>query len=186
MFMDELSANLALRTAIRGAIENDLPVYAECGGLMYLSQCIRWGEKSAEMVGVLPCEVEMTSKPQGHGYVIAQVERENPFFAPGTILRGHEFHNSRLVEVRRTSPLEANRLNGIDPRKDESRRIWCDAYTAYQLLRGKGLGNNRDGIIYRNVLAAYTHLHKGGAPDWAKGLVRKAEGYRESRQRVKL
>ena len=51
---------------------------------MYLSQRIVWGEKSAEMVGALPCEIEMTGKPQGHGYVVAQVENENPFFAPGT------------------------------------------------------------------------------------------------------
>ena len=162
MFMDELSANVALRKEIREAIENDLPVYAECGGLMYLSQRIGWGEKSAEMVGVLPCEVEMTGKPQGHGYVIAQVENENPFFAPGTVLRGHEFHNSRIVY---NTPLGS---------------------TAYLLSRGHGLGDGRDGIIYRNVLASYMHLHSGGAPDWARGLVHRAQRYREACQRVTL
>jgi len=173
MFMDELSANTALRAAIRAAIENDLPVYAECGGLMYLSQRIVWGDKSAKMVGALPCEVEMTVKPQGHGYVVAQVEAENPFFAPGTLLRGHEFHNSRIVEVRHTLfGEEHDHSNG--------------ALTAYHLSRGNGLGNSRDGIIYRNVLASYTHLHSGGAPDWAKGLVHSARLYRESHQEVKF
>ena len=162
MFMDELSANASLRADVRQAIENNLPVYAECGGLMYLSERIRWGEKSAEMVGALPCVVEMTAKPQGHGYVIAKVETKNPFFSPGTVLRGHEFHNSRLVEARRNSLL-----------------------TTYQLSRGNGIGGSRDGIIYRNVLAAYTHLHSGGAPDWAPGLVYRAREYRESRQGVK-
>jgi cobyrinic acid a,c-diamide synthase len=166
MFMDELSANTDLRMVIRGAIENDLPVYAECGGLMYLSQRIVWGEKSAEMVGVLPCEVEMTGKPQGHGYVIAEVENKNPFFPPGTVLRGHEFHNSRLV---------AMSLNGSKN----------PLSTAYHLSRGNGLENGRDGIIYRNVLASYTHLHSGGAPDWAAGLVRRAMEYQETRQGVK-
>jgi cobyrinic acid a,c-diamide synthase len=166
MFMEELSANSALRVTIRGAIENKLPVYAECGGLMYLSQRIRWGEKSAEMVGALPCEVEMTGKPQGHGYVFAQVENENPFFVPGTVLRGHEFHNSRLVALS---------TNGSKPALT----------TAYKLSRGNGVGERRDGIIYRNVLASYTHLHCGGAPDWATGLVRRAREYRESRQGVK-
>ena len=162
MFMDELSANVVLRAAMRDAVENDLPVYAECGGLMYLSQRIVWGEKSAEMVGVLPCDVEMTAKPQGHGYVIARVENENPFFAPGTVLRGHEFHNSRIVC---NMPL---------------------GNTAYRLSRGHGLGDDRDGIIYRNVLASYVHLHSGGAPDWARGLVHRAQRYREACQRVTL
>jgi cobyrinic acid a,c-diamide synthase len=181
IFMDQLSANTALRTGIRAAIEENLPVYAECGGLMYLSQRIVWGERSAEMVGALPVEIEMTGKPQGHGYVIAQVENENPFFPPGTVLRGHEFHNSRVVEVRRTF------FNGGDSRRDQSRLRGlasegrCDALTVYHLSRGKGLGNNRDGILYRNVLASYTHLHSGGAPDWARGLVHRAQLYRESR-----
>jgi cobyrinic acid a,c-diamide synthase len=166
MFMEELSANVALRTAIREAIENNLPVYAECGGLMYLSQRIVWGERSAEMIGAIPCEIEMTGKPQGHGYVIAEVDSENPFFAPSTVLRGHEFHNSRLITVS---------LNGSKN----------SLTTAYHLSRGNGLGNSRDGILYRNVLASYTHLHSGGAADWAAGLVRRAQLYRESRQGVK-
>jgi len=162
MFMEELSANVTLRVTIREAIENDLPVYAECGGLMYLSQRIRWGEKSAKMVGALPCDVEMTDKPQGHGYVIAEVDSENPFFTPGTALRGHEFHNSRLISVSANDSL----------------------ITTYQLQRGNGIGERRDGIIYRNVLAAYTHLHSGGAPNWAVGLVHKAQEYQATYQGV--
>ncbi|MFZ5911992.1 MAG: cobyrinate a,c-diamide synthase [Chloroflexota bacterium] len=162
MFMDELSANISLRRAIYEAIENDLPVYAECGGLMYLSRRIVWGEKSAEMVGALPCEIEMTAKPQGHGYVVAHVENENPFFAPGAVLRGHEFHNSRLITV------SAKEL----------------PITSYRLTRGNGLGNGRDGLLYRNVLASYTHLHSGGAPAWANGLVHSAQMYRASRRQV--
>jgi cobyrinic acid a,c-diamide synthase len=166
MFMEELSANVELHVTIKEAIEHDLPVYAECGGLMYLSKRIRWGEKSAEMVGVLSCEVEMTGKPQGHGYVIAEVDSENPFFASGTVLLGHEFHNSRLVTLSE---------NGSKPTLS----------TAYKLSRGNGIRENRDGIIYRNVLASYTHLHIGGAPDWATGLVHRAREYRESRQGVR-
>lgn len=163
MFMDELSSNTPLRTAIRAAVENDLPVYAECGGLMYLSQRIVWGEKSAEMVGALPCEIEMAGKPQGHGYVIARVENENPFFDPGTVMHGHEFHNSRLIKTSSDS-----------------------VKTTYRLTRGKGLGDGRDGVTYRNVLASYTHLHPGGAPEWAIGLVRKVKEFRESRQQVRF
>jgi len=147
MFMEALSANVALRRSVREAAEAGLTIYAECGGLMYLSRRITWGERSAEMAGVLPCEVQMTDKPQGHGYVEAAVDGANPFFAPGTVLRGHEFHNSRLVDA------------GHDLRP------------VYRLTRGSGISNGWDGLVYRNVLASYTHLHAAGAPGWATGLV---------------
>ncbi|MEW6029625.1 MAG: cobyrinate a,c-diamide synthase [Chloroflexota bacterium] len=156
IFMDELSANTNMRASVRQAIERGLPVYAECGGMMYLSRRIVWGEKSAEMVGVLPCEIEMTNKPQGHGYVTAEVDAENPFFPMGTVLRGHEFHNSRAA---------ADSLK-----------------TAYCLSRGNGLGGGRDGFVLHNVLASYTHLHVGSCAAWAEGLVKRARLYRESRQ----
>lgn len=159
IFMDELSANITLRESIRQAIEADLPVYAECGGLMYLSQRIVWGEKSVPMVGILPCEIEMTGKPQGHGYVVAEVQSENPFFQIGTVLRGHEFHNSRLISL-----------------DDDAESL----PSVYKLSRGKGLGNNRDGLTYRNVLAVYTHLHTAGAPQWAPALVKQANMYRQT------
>lgn len=151
VFMEKLSANVALRMAIRQAAEAGLPVYAECGGMMYLARRIHWGERSAEMAGVLPCEIEMTDRPQGHGYVLLRVDGENPFFPVGTVLRGHEFHNSRLI-----------------PGED------APLLTAYALLRGKGVGEGRDGLVYKNVLASYTHLHVGGAKEWAGGLVERA------------
>jgi cobyrinic acid a,c-diamide synthase len=153
MFMAELSANQSLRQSLRDSIEKGLPVYAECGGLMYLSRRIVWGERSAEMVGALPYDVEMMDRPQGHGYVIAEVTDDNPFLPKGAVLRGHEFHHSRLVNV------------------GES------LHTAYQLTRGNGLGQRRDGLIYRNVLAGYMHLHAAGAPGWAEALVVRARGY---------
>ncbi len=161
IFMQQLSANVSLRGSIKNAIEMGLPVYAECGGMMYLSRRIHWDEKSAEMVGVLPCEIEMTNRPQGHGYVVAHVDHDNPFFAEGTVLRGHEFHNSRLI------------FDGEH-----------SLHTAYRMSRGNGLGNGRDGIVVHNVLASYAHLHIGGAPDWAKSLVQRAQLYHESCQGV--
>ena len=97
IFMDELSANAALRASVKAAAEAGLPIYAECGGLMYLSRRIIWGERAAEMAGVLPCDVEMTGRPQGHGYVEAWWMPTTRFSHVGTVLRGHEFHNSRLI-----------------------------------------------------------------------------------------
>ncbi len=155
MFMAELSANQSLRLDIRAAAETGLPIYAECGGLMYLARRIVWGHRSAEMVGVLPCDVELTDRPQGHGYVIAEAINGNPFLPPATIIRGHEFHNSRVIN-------------------------WSDDLpTAYHLKRGNGLGGGRDGLLYRNVLASYTHLHAAGSPGWAAGLIARARAYTE-------
>lgn len=152
IFMQELSANTNLRADIRAAIEKGLPVYAECGGLMYLSQRIRWAEQQAEMVGVFPYEVELLARPVGHGYVQAEITGTNPFFQPGERLRGHEFHHSRLI-------------GPVDP------------VGVYRLHRGNGFGNQRDGLVYRNVLATYTHLHSDGAPGWANALVKKAQEF---------
>jgi cobyrinic acid a,c-diamide synthase len=160
MFMDELSANAGLRASVRAAAEAGLPIYAECGGLMYLARRIIWGERSAEMAGVLPYDVEMTGRPQGHGYVETVVDAPNPFFPLGTVLRGHEFHNSLL----RTA-----------------HSVGHGAPTAYHLNRGNGIGGGRDGLVYRNVLAAYTHLHIAGAPVWASALVERARRFSTDR-----
>ena len=161
MFMAELAANVSLRQSVKAAAEAGLPIYAECGGLMYLARRIRWGEQSAEMAGVLPCDVEMTGRPQGHGYVEAVVDAANPFFPVGTVLRGHEFHNSRLIP----------HVPGASQVPDTSDGV----RTAYRLARGNGIGGGRDALVYRNVLASYTHLHAAGAPDWAAALVRAAQ-----------
>lgn len=152
IFLDELQANLGMRKSIRQAAQRGMPIYAECGGLMYLAQRIRWGDKTAEMAGVLPIEVELLAKPQGHGYVLAEIQAENPIFPLGARLRGHEFHHSRLVA---------------------SSELPC----AYHLARGSGVHGNTpgaphlDGLVWENVLAAYTHLHAAGAPEWAPGMV---------------
>jgi cobyrinic acid a,c-diamide synthase len=153
IFMQELSANQRLRLDIRSAARGGLPIYAECGGLMYLSRRIIWGDRLAEMVGALPCDVEVTDRPQGHGYVIAEALDGNPFLPARTIVRGHEFHHSRLVNWQGDLP------------------------TAYRLLRGNGLGGGRDGLVYHNILASYTHLHAAGSPGWAEGLVAQARTY---------
>jgi len=163
MFMEELAANAGLRASVRAAAEAGLPIYAECGGLMYLARRIIWGERSAEMAGMLPYDVEMTGRPQGHGYVEAVVDTANPFFPVGTVLRGHEFHNSRLISH--------------VPGTCEVPGTSAGMSTAYRLNRGNGIGGGRDGLVYRNVLASYTHLYTAGAPGWAEGLVRRAQEF---------
>lgn len=153
IFLEELEANSQLRRDIHDAIQDDMPVYAECGGLMYLSKRISWNQKTGEMVGALPIEVELLDRPQGHGYVLAETSGEGAYFPRGIHLRGHEFHHSRLK---------------VTPPEKE---------TSYRILHGSGLGEGRDGIIYRNTLASYTHLHVQGAPGWAEQMVELARAY---------
>ena len=155
-FLEELEANCQLRRDIADAVERGLPVYAECAGLMYLCSGICWRGRRHEMVGAVPAEVEISQRPQGHGYVEAEVTGENPLFPIGMTLRGHEFHHSRLS----TS---------------------SDLGFAYRLKRGHGVDGEVDGIIYKNMFAAYTHLHALGTPGWAEAFVSLA--YREKQNR---
>jgi cobyrinic acid a,c-diamide synthase len=155
-FLEELEANCQLLRDIADAVERGLPVYAECAGLMYLCSGICWRGRRYEMVGVVPAEVEISQRPQGHGYVEAEVTGENPLFPMGMTLRGHEFHHSRLS-------------------------ISGDPGFAYRLRRGHGVDGEVDGIIYKNMFAAYTHLHALGTPEWAEAFVSLA--YREKNNR---
>ncbi len=144
----DLAANRALRNDLRGRIEDGLPVYAECGGLMYLSRKITWRGVEYPMVGALPFDVVMIDRPQGHGYITLQVQNESPYFNTGEEIKGHEFHHSRVENLDR-----------------EQIRY------AFRVTRGSGLDGRYDGIIYKNVLACYTHLHALATPQWAQRLV---------------
>ncbi|MBF0368120.1 MAG: cobyrinate a,c-diamide synthase [Magnetococcales bacterium] len=147
MFMESLSANRALMGQIKGAVEAGFPVYAECGGLMVLAEKIHWEGRAAQMVGALPIEVEMNRRPQGYGYMEIAGTGALPWPGKDKKIRCHEFHYSQVVK-------------GADKVK-----------FAYRVERGSGVDGVRDGLIYRNVLASYAHIHVDGAPQWATFLV---------------
>ena len=155
----ELAANTQARLRLRALVEEGLPVYAECGGLMYLGGELRTGEGRFPMAGVLPLSFEICPRPQGHGYTRLEVIGENPFFECGAELRGHEFHYSRAID-------------------------WAgrEADLVFRMRRGAGIRGDRDGLVHRNVLATYTHLHALGTPAWAEALVRRAAAYRDGRR----
>src|SRR3972149_2506866 len=113
VFMDELDGNESLRRDIKNAVENHMPVYAECGGLMYLSRSITWSGKTRKMVGAIPCDTEMTKRLQAHGYVILQDK------VSGLEIRGHEFHYSRIRNLGDVNFLyKVIRGKGIDGQHD--------------------------------------------------------------------
>jgi cobyrinic acid a,c-diamide synthase len=157
---EELAANDRLRESLKAAIEEGLPVYAECGGLMYLGRSLYVGGNTYPMVQALPMDFQLEKKPQGHGYTELEVAEANPFYPIGITLKGHEFHYSRVIN----SDLDPNSL-------------------VFAMKRGTGILDEKDGVCYKNVLATYTHLHATGSPEWAEGLVRSALAYQlESRE----
>jgi cobyrinic acid a,c-diamide synthase len=152
----QLAENVRFREQLKSLAEDGLPVYAECGGLMFLGEALVLEGKSFSMVGVLPVVFGFSKKPAGHGYTVVTVDRQNPFFEVGTELKGHEFHYSRVIKWRGD-----------------------DNDLAFEMKRGTGLIDKRDGVCYKNVLATYTHIHALGTPEWAGAVVRMAASFRD-------
>ncbi len=155
-----LAENRLFRESVLRAAEDGLPIYAECGGLMFLGESIVVEGKRYPMVGIFPIVFYMNKKPQAHGYTVVEVETENPFFPKGTILHGHEFHYSR--------PLINENAN---------------VKAAFKMRRGHGIWNKMDGFFYKNVFGTYTHIHALGAQEWIDGMIKRAEEYKEKRIR---
>ncbi len=141
MFMAELDANASLRADIRRAIEAGLPTYAECGGLMYLSQSLSWQGQTRQMVGVVPGDTVMHERPVGRGYVRLQPTGEDRWQESETI-PAHEFHYSSLENLPN------------------------DSIYAYKVTRGHGIDGQHDGYQRYNLLAAYAHRRGTGEQGW--------------------
>ncbi|EHR72132.1 cobyrinic acid a,c-diamide synthase [Burkholderiales bacterium JOSHI_001] len=165
VYMAELEANRPLRAALRQAIEAGLPVHAECGGLMLLARSLRWGTRCAEMVGAIPGDVVMHSRPVGRGYVHLETTPDCPWGRPATALRGHEFHHSSLENLP------------------------TDARFAYRVQRGHGITGQHDGLRVHNLLASYAHLRDGAGANWVSpflSFVRRCADARHSPAPVAL
>jgi cobyrinic acid a,c-diamide synthase len=154
---ESLSANRPFLASLGRAVGSGLPVYAECGGLMLLARAIVWQGRKYRMAGILPFEVEVCAKPQGHGYTELFVDVPNPFFPQGLTLRGHEFHYSRIL-----------------PETDLPN-------TACAVRRGVGAYHGRDGVTMGSLWASYTHLHALATPEWAPGLLNAARRFAGTR-----
>jgi cobyrinic acid a,c-diamide synthase len=146
-----LADNKGFRGSLKKQIESGLPVYAECGGLIYLGEALIADETTYPMVGALPLKMVLEKKPQGHGYTVLEVTTQNPYYQVGEVLKGHEFHYTRVLQV------------GSEP-----------INTVFKILRGKGLNGKTDGLCKKNLLATFTHIHAGGNPLWGQRFVKAA------------
>jgi cobyrinic acid a,c-diamide synthase len=150
-----LAENVTFRNSVLGAVQAGLPVYAECGGLMYLSRSLRIDDTTYPMVGVFPVDTVLERNPQGHGYLRVEVSAANPFYPVGTVLTGHEFHYSYITRLQD-----------------------CTASYVFRVVRGHGMGGAQDGICIGNALGTYLHVHALGEPLWAAGILTRAAEYR--------
>jgi cobyrinic acid a,c-diamide synthase len=155
---ERLAQNTVFKESLYNAVNSGLPVYAECGGLMYLAKELIIDNSAYPMVGVFDVATVLERKPQGHGYMTVQVIAPNPFFPLGTVLSGHEFHYSYIC----SETPEANSY-------------------AFKVTRGHGITGSLDGIFKNNALGTYLHLHALGAPDWARSILNLAFNYHQIR-----
>ena len=148
-FAEPLASNAVMRTAIREAGQKGVPIYAECGGFMYLcEEIVARDGKPYPMVGLFPMATRMLQRFRALGYREITLLTEGPLGKPGMQARGHEFHYSEVVK------------------KDLRPREW-----AYQVTGRKGAAPWLEGYRAYNTLASYIHLHFGSNPEIAKSWV---------------
>ena len=147
IFANDLESNQSMKNSILNFHNEGRPIYAECGGLMYLSRSIN-GHK---MCNVLRHDSVMTERPQALSYTISKAAKKSIIADQDDIMRGHEFHYSKID------------LNGAKPE------------FAFEILRGKGIINNHDGLMSKNTVASYIHNHTAAYPLFATNFTTSAK-----------
>ncbi len=147
MQLKALNANQSLLTDIKTKIEQGLPTYVECGGLMYLTNSITYNKQTYPMAGVIDADTHMTPTPIGRGYVELAPTDEHCWSGVSKHIYAHEFHYSKLKK--------------LNP----------NTRYAFKVLRGVGVNNEFDGIIKHNLLASYTHLRNVAGNAWVAQFV---------------
>ncbi len=157
-----LSENGSMLASVRGFAKSGRPVYAECGGLMYLSESIeRLDGTRYTQVGILPGWTRMLPKLKSLGYVEVTLAADSLFGPKGSRLRGHEFHYSELVG----DPLQADDWSGV-----------------YQIRRRRGGNISVEGFQRGNVLVSYCHVHFASRPGSVEHFLRRCSAWKERDQ----
>lgn len=154
----QLSANQTFRDNLKALSRKGLPIYAECGGLIFLGSSICLEDVVYPMAGILPLRFGLSKRPQGHGYTEVEVVNENPFYAKGEVVRGHEFRYSKVLSI-----------------------DYDDTAMAFRMIRGKGIIEKKDGFFKDNTFGTYTHIHALGATGWAPSLIAQAKRFKALR-----
>lgn len=148
-----ISQNKELMKSVRKASQDNLPIYAECGGLIYLGRSLKYGEETYEFANIFPVDFILNEKPRGHGYMKTILDGANPFFNIGENLIGHEFHYSSI--------LKHGEIN-----------------LTMEVLKGTGSVDKRDGLLKNNTFGSYLHIHALSKSSWAENFVNQAIKYK--------
>ncbi len=152
---DALEGNTSMKSSIRRFVRSGKPVYAECGGLMYLSREIQWAAKRNKMVGAIPADTRVHPRPVGRGYVELEYTTDHPWTQdangkplqrPVTV-KAHEFHYASLHRL------------------DKSIRF------GYRVKRGQGIDGQHDGLIFGTVFASFAHMRNSESNPWIHRFV---------------
>ncbi len=154
-----LSENHNFRRQLKTLSRKGLPIYAECGGLIFLGKELVLEEKTYPMTDIFPMTFGLAKKPQGCGYTLARVVNDTPFYQKGDIVKGHEFRYSTVLH--------------LDYRAKDM---------GFQMEKGTGIIDQKDGFSLNNTFGTYTHVHALGTPKWASALVTRAQDYKHSHQ----
>ncbi len=154
----KLAANEKARAHVCSLAKEGVPIYAECGGFMYLCSEVEYEGRAYPMSGVLPLKTGFCDKPQGLGYTEALVIRPNSFYSEGVRIVGHEFHYSHCIA-----------------------EGGGEISLCLVMKRGRGMLGGLDGVVKDNVFASYNHIFALSTPQWAPGFVRAAAACRDRR-----
>ena len=158
IYASELASNGSMKKSVAEASQRGMPIYGECGGLMYLSRSLECDDgKSHDMVGVMDARTSMKQHVRTIGYVLGKFEKDTPIGLKGTFFKGHEFHYSVMTDI---SP---------------------DASFAYRMDRGMGIKDGMDGMMVNNTLGSYTHLHAASYVQFADKFVEACAAYKEGK-----
>ena len=152
MFAGTLAGNCLQKEAVRRAIDAGMPVYAECGGFIYLTCGVAGEDRTHAFVGIFPVQTRMLPRRKALGYREVELLEESIIGGKGTRARGHEFHYSEMEQM----PTGIERLYGVSR---------------------KGLALGEEGYRYKNCLASYIHLHFGSSPGIAESFVEHCRAY---------
>lgn len=180
---ERLADNAALRDEIRAFAGRGGPIYAECGGLMYLTEAIRTLDGRAHpMVGLVPAEAVMCEKLQALGYVEVETQARTILGGAGLRFRGHQFRYSELRPSQRaaSAPAEPPPAQAPAPQPEHAP---LPIEHAYSVRRRRGGQVTREGYRAGSVLASYVHAHWASNPIVPEGLVASAAAHRKERAR---
>ena len=159
MFLDALGNRKTFLSDIREAVASGMPVYAECGGFMYLTEAIEdFSGKKVDMAGVVPGYCRMEHRRAALGYVTATFLKDTVLAPQGTVIKGHEFHYSTYFAPESVLPVPA-----------------------YLMVKSDGSMENYAGYAGGNILASYLHLHLATHPQLAKNFIKSCSRFKSSR-----